>query len=1013
MAIRLHGQGDRPVRYMPEEMWDLWESGQYVGDDKPVTRAVIQKAVVRKYGIWRSLVFGQTEPSYEIPNIQTVTIDTRHQSDAASMTMTLLNQIEPDVMANLDLDHSGQGIGPTIRSLGDLAQPGYYSFRRGITPESQPRWGHDQDPVWVDMLIPNRLIRTFQGWGTDGAANPWDDTSLILTGTWLIDNVEYTADGKITINCRNPAKLLIEQRLYPPIVPVEQYPLEFCATYTETTSETIETETTTGQEEVVGRDVANHLSSGWDSSSAPWYGYNGSVYGHRASHAFDGDTSSYWLSVGNSGPNEQWSFEWIGADTRGEPVNQVRFKPKWGGYVTYVAVKENGTWQGNNVVPYGFNSEPAYPNGSNKRYVKKVTLAKSEDWVTIDLPRTYNADQVWLIFTNLQWSGLGTYKYRAAVYEMEVRSYTPSTEVTVRKEETRDIETIIPGNIRDYTDIIKILASLSGFFWPYGESDEILRSWEEDYTQEVAEIGGVPALLTGNGRAWGDFFYSGAYPVEPPCIPSSFWDNKSVMDAINQVKEILGFICYVDATGGLVWRMPNIWRTGNFITGYGFVGPDSVREVDEEKVLFDYGVTIDDSSLRSEIHVVSAEDPTLFTSIQPGWSTGEVIPSAVDPRGDLALLGGQDRILLIPNYPFISQEEVDKFAYLVSLWIHWSYRKGKVRIPGNPAFEPDDQVRIYERVTEESYVHYIQGLRSTMDLDKGTWYLDIDTHWLGNGPDETWHINTYNDMPPALFEYLCAIGAIDCETLDESVLPEGDYTFEIPDFPDEVPRLDTDLDQLFPDPPAVNYPYDDSWSDEDIANDIGSGWATDPTPSGGGSVNHRSEAWRYSYWGSRGSNLTTFTFMYKYPAPTTFAANYSHPGQTNTVRTTVPSQTVTAYRLMAGIFADEGYNVYSCTAFAGTSRKIANTNVYSAHAWGLAIDINPNINECCTTPWSTWYARSNSPTFYAAAKRITSLRTNSSNTRVFGWGGYWSSKKDYMHFEIVATPAQLAEGVSE
>jgi hypothetical protein len=116
---------------------------------------------------------------------------------------------------------------------------------------------------------------------------------------------------------------------------------------------------------------------------------------------------------------------------------------------------------------------------------------------------------------------------------------------------------------------------------------------------------------------------------------------------------------------------------------------------------------------------------------------------------------------------------------------------------------------------------------------------------------------------------------------------------------------------------------------------------------------------------------------------------------------------------MAEIFADEGYNVYSCTAFAGTSRKIAGRDTYSAHAWGLAIDINPNINECCTTPWSTWYARTNSPTFYAAVKRITAIRTNSSSTRVFGWGGYWSSKKDYMHLEVLATPTQLAEGVSE
>jgi hypothetical protein len=485
------------------------------------------------------------------------------------------------------------------------------------------------------------------------------------------------------------------------------------------------------------------------------------------------------------------------------------------------------------------------------------------------------------------------------------------------------------------------------------------------------------------------------------------------MDGINQLKEILGFICYIDATGGIVWRMPNIWRTGNYITGYGYVGQDSIRDIDEEKVLIDFGVTVDDTNLRSEIHVVSAEDRTLYTSIQPGWAEGEVIPSAVDPQGDLALLGGQDRIMLVPNYPFISQAEVDKFAYLVSLWIHWSYRKGKIRIPGNPAFEPDDQVRVYERITEESYIHYIQGVRSNMDLDAGTWYLDIDTHWLGNGPDQTWVVNTYNDMPPALFAYLCAIGEIDCESLEPGQLPEGDYDFEIPEFPDEVPRLDEDLDQIFPDPPTIEYPYDDSWSDVDIANDIGNDYVSAPSGGTGGSVNHRSQQWRYSYWGNRGSDLRTYTFVYKYPAPNSYAANRSSVNQTATRSTTSPAATVAAYLKLAEFLCDESYNVLSCTAYAGRDRKISGTSIYSAHAWGLAIDINPFSlgNSCCDESWSSWIARPTSPAFYAAAKNITAIKTKAGN-RVFGWGGYWRTKKDYMHFEIITTRADLQGGLA-
>jgi hypothetical protein len=989
---------------MNETMWDLWESGDYASN-APNTRAIIQKATVKKYGPWRSLVFGQDQPHYEIPNLKTISIDRRHQTDAASLTLTFMNQVPIDVNTNLDLTHAGESpsstAGPSVRTLKDLGQPGYYTFRRGVTTESRPRWGHDADPVWVDMLIPNRVIRTFQGWGTDGSLNAWNDTNLILTGTWLIDNVKYSASGLVTVSCRDASKLLIEQRLYPPIIPTKQYPLAFCADSTEETTQDLTQEPTTGA------DVGQHISSGWDSSVTPWYGYDGSVFGHKASHAFDGDASSYWLSVGNSGPNEAWSYEWIGADCRGEPVNQVHFKPRWGGYVCYVAVKEAGVWQGTNVVPYGAGSEPAYPNDSDKKYVKKVNVPQNEDWFNIALPRTYNAEEVRLIFTNLADSGLGTYTYRAAVYEMQVRSFTPASSETV------PAETLIPGNISDYTDIVKILTSWSGFYWPYGTSDPLLRAWEEDL------IAAGDPILDGtlSGRTWGDFAYSGAYPVEPPCIPGSFWDNKSVMDGVNQIKEILGFIFYIDATGGVVWRMPNIWRTGNFISGVGYVGSDSVREVNETKVLIDFGVTIDDTNLRSEIIVVSEADRTLHTAIQPGWSQGEVIPSAVDPLGDLALLGGQDRIMLVPNYPFISQEEVDKFAYLVSLWIHWSYRTTSFRIPGNPAFEPDDQIKIFERITEESYVHYVQGVGSVMDLDAGTWYLDVDTHWLGNGPDQTWVVNTFNDMPPALYSYLVAIGEIDPDG-DPSKLPDGfDPEYQPPDFPIEYPRVEDDYSQLFPSLANIQYTYNDSSSDLEIALATGSTYVVDPTTTSPGTVEHRSEAWRFNYWGSPGTDLATIRFMYKWLSEySTDAPPNTHSGQVNSVDTVVPRAAASAFVLLAELLADQSYNVYSCTAFAGINRKIATTGTLSAHAWGLAIDINPDINQVVypkqSNSWSSWYALTNSPAMAAAAQNITQkIRTKTSGVRVFGWGGYWNTKFDPMHFEVIASRNQLLEGV--
>ncbi|RLC55192.1 MAG: hypothetical protein DRI30_07990, partial [Chloroflexi bacterium] len=769
------------MREISEEMWDVWESGQFVGDNYPNARAVIGKWNLKKQvtnlkfldnndpvepdvaytNTMRYLLHGQNTPLHEIPNLQSVNIDRRVGTEAASLTLTFFNNVPATSQDNLDETHGADQVydsyPPTKRELGDLGAPGSYTFRRGLVldaaGDANP-WGHVEDPTWVDMFIPNRVIFTFQGYGTDGAGQAWNDTNLSPTGVWLIDAVDYNWDGITTVTCRDNAKLLIEQRLYPPTIPNEFYPLRFCEDHTESDWETWFAKETVNVEAKEGSNVGKHMSQsegfkGWDSSSAAWYGYNANVYGHRASHAFDGDESTYWISMRNNGPNKVWSYEWLDADCNKNPINRIKFRPWKGGYKCWVGVKEGGVWQGTNVVPYGHTSEPAKPNDSNRPYVKELNIPQSEDWVTIDLPRVYNADKVRLTFTNLQNFGkIAGGDYRAGIYEMRVMGNTPASSVTIDKEEEREVEVFVPGNIDDYTDIVKVLAGWAGFWWPFGlPNDPVL--------QEFGSHG---------GRIWGDFFNSGAYPVEPPCIDPSFWDNKSVMDGINQIREILGFVFYIDTGGAIVWRPPNIWKNGNFVSGVGYVGEDSVRTVSEQNVLMDYGVQINDKNLRSEIIVVSADDSSVYGSFAPGFAVGEVAPSATD-TSDIALLGGQERVMLVPNYPFGTSEsenafkEVEKFAYLTSLWIHWSYRTSRFKIPGNPAFEPDDQIRIFERTTSEAYVHYILGLNSRMDIRAGTWTMDVDTHWLGSGPSEQWVID-YNTMTPALYEYLKAIGQI-------------------------------------------------------------------------------------------------------------------------------------------------------------------------------------------------------------------------------------------------------------
>ena len=106
-----------------------------------------------------------------------------------------------------------------------------------------------------------------------------------------------------------------------------------------------------------------------------------------------------------------------------------------------------------------------------------------------------------------------------------------------------------------------------------------------------------------------------------------------------------------------------------------------------------------------------------------------------------------------------------------------------------------------------------------------------------------------------------------------------------------------------------------------------------------------------------------------------------------------------------GVTIDEwASGTYNC-------RNIAGTSVKSAHAYGVALDINPSRN-----PAGSTFRSDLSPNFTA---EVLALRTVSGR-RVFRWGGDWDgipqtghSLFDPMHFEITCAPADVASGLVE
>lgn len=784
----------------------LAATGDMTGRNRPVGRVTISKQSLRSIqsnrpGPWRYSLFQGSDP--EIPNVlRSITINRSLGDDAATCTIVMSN----DYMQHYA--YSPQGIDTGI------GRPGYLTFNRGdnspmkqksiynqfVTGEpgvtqfqgfehdengnriagglqSEPfptEWGYPRagsgdsnDQMYYERLIPNRLVRTFQGYGSDnmddngqmisvheeGYVHPRDDTKLVVTGHWLIDSVEFSADGQITVQCRDLAKVLLEQVVYPPLIPLSRFPLVYCP------------ETPPSGEK---GGISQNLAQGYDASSNDVrHEKNKALWGHRPSHAFDGHPGSFWISTGNKVPSADYSFEWIQTRVANNTINEVLLTLNNGitgtGPVCYVSVMENGVWQGSETVPYNPNAGPSYPNGANIPYVLRTTVGSETEHV-IKLPRAYKAQKVRVCFTNLPHIGprtgpnqIGTFHYRASVREFKVRYNKPDTYKagTIGQ----------PQYISDWSQAVKELCAWAGLTWP---TDHNVATGVHEPTPIRAD----PLIGVGiNGedlRVWGDFEVLGAGPVE--CTPSEFFLNKSFKECINLIRDFLGCIFFIDESGGAQFRFPNLFTGGNFVveppTGSAVQDEHSVRieppylkktwpiEFHENANLLSYSVSINDSQVRSEILVVGTNPDTnsaapLAAGVVLGNNSTSGTTSAVNFTN---VLGGQYRLFLVPGSAsagFKTVEECQRMAELIGLKILHSYRKGTAQIMGHPGLQLDDQVRIFERVTNEYNVHYVSGINSKMDIESGEYLMEVTTHWLGDDPDRDWFLD-HVQLTPAV-----------------------------------------------------------------------------------------------------------------------------------------------------------------------------------------------------------------------------------------------------------------------
>lgn len=132
------------------------------------------------------------------------------------------------------------------------------------------------------------------------------------------------------------------------------------------------------------------------------------------------------------------------------------------------------------------------------------------------------------------------------------------------------------------------------------------------------------------------------------------------------------------------------------------------------------------------------------------------------------------------------------------------------------------------------------------------------------------------------------------------------------------------------------------------------------------------------------------------------------PGKKATVslhgtgKVTVKTQIIEATKALNACLIRWNYKtIYSQTG-AFVCRQKVGGNGWSNHSYGTALDLNWQLN-----PYGG--SRHHIPT--GLAYDICRIRTNNGK-QVWNWGGFWSGTRDWMHFEIVCKPSDIATGIN-
>lgn len=797
----------------------------------------------------------QTE--LEIPNVRKIDMTYSVDQDAATCAITILNTITPEFGSNIEKFGEAGYLSPD-RAVGYL-NPVTTGADSGSAANNN-RWGFKVNE-WSQVLGTNALIRTYQGYGGNDLSigEAINEGHLVQTGLWLVDNTQIVTGGQLILNCRNMAKLVVDQEIYPPLVPDIVYGGGLGLSY--------------------DRYFVTYLNN-----ASAQYGVDGgqanvalAITGVAGS-ATTRDTGGYWL-VGNDGNVFAYGLvSYFGSKGMGTPSagvlrnpqqNEVTSYTSWNGVghspngtgVVAICATQTGSgyWlleDNGYITSFGYQDEDAGEGTVDSELTEVGTLLgwptgyawpvaningpSFFDYVAIE---RYDAaiNSMWLFRANGNCYAYGSATWHGnAVFDTTVAS-------NVRllggpRAGTSDAEFIVDaaavpggdgyymlsnhGNVwafgaavaRGGLSIVGGVLQTSGWAsaicpTPANDGYYILTQDGQVYTfgaapylgafptnltlpsfmvdmflvtdadnpntvtgyYLIAEDGGVfpegvptrppflgslvspftttlssdgnyfdycdiiiDLLLWSGFQLWsptgsnapavfGNLETTGAYasdggtpPFDSNLIGADVFDKLKVIDAINKLKEVVGYIFLVDEEGGAHFRNPNTWQSGNYTPNMSH--QSFIPVIDERVQLTQYTLNLLDQDMRSSITIANFDPLSNAT----GTVSTTTIPASA------ALLKGLVRPALWVNELFISPAEQALMAQLIARQIDLRSHTGSVVMAANPMLQIDDQVMIVERESYEQNIHYVRGIQSVHDIEKGDYTMTVTTNYLSS-----------------------------------------------------------------------------------------------------------------------------------------------------------------------------------------------------------------------------------------------------------------------------------------